>query len=108
LEKLEEALFELMDEFLEDLPQMEESKEKIETVTKVTNVLKALPDKKMAAHLAAKLINEANSADEDPIIKLCTEFLEKRALREPDEEETTEEQKQSETEEKDRGETSSH
>ena len=97
-----------MDEFLEDLPQMEDSKEKIETVTKVTNVLKALPDKKMAARLAAKLINEANSSDEDPIIKLCTEFLEKRTLREPDEEETSVEQERSETKEKEHGETSSH
>ena len=91
---LEEALHELMSEFLGDVPhelgdtKREDTKQHVETVTKALNVLRALPDKGMAARLAGRLIDESNSVDEDPIISQFTEFLVKRASGEPDEEET--------------------
>lgn len=105
---LEEALCELMSEFIGDIPAMTDKKQKEDTVAKVMNVLRTLTDRKMAARVAAKLIRDVNTNQEDPIIASCTAFLEKRALREPDEEETSVEQERSETKEKEHGETSSH
>ena len=76
----EEALFNLFDRALGDVPAMtaEDAKEYIEAVF---NVLETMPDKKMAANLAER-IGDVFAKEEkiEPVIKRVIGFLKKMAL----------------------------
>ena len=96
-----EAFFKLLDEKIEDLP-LQKGEDREETVNKVFELLESLEDQEAAKDWVAQSI-DMFAGEDDPFIAKAIRFLRIQAFKKA---ETPTEG--SETEEKDRGETSGH